>query len=186
MRQAIELVGIANLVLFAVIAVVCVRQWRRERAVTALWAATAFVALSCVILVGEFLPEDPMSLAAKVVQRLDLAILVLFPYLLYRFASAFERMQPSARTLCRCDERHARDGDAAAPVRAHRGGDMAVLVRRLRRRIPRPLVGAADHRRDPPLARRASGGIGGAKADADARVRRDGADRRARLLAGGR
>ena len=45
MRQAIELVGIANLVLFAVIALVCVRQWRRERAITALWAALAFVAL---------------------------------------------------------------------------------------------------------------------------------------------
>ena len=98
MRQAIEIVGIANLVLFAVIALVCVRQWRRERAITALWAALAFVALSCVIVVARFVPEDPESLAGKVVQRLDLAILVLFPYLLYRFAVAFE---PTSRPLAR-------------------------------------------------------------------------------------
>jgi signal transduction histidine kinase len=90
MRQGVELVGIVNLVLFAAIAIVCVRQWRRERAVTALWAALAFVTLAWVIVAGRVLPEEPEDLAAKVVQRLDLVILVLFPYLLYRFATAFE------------------------------------------------------------------------------------------------
>jgi len=97
-RQAIEFVGIVNLVLFAAIAVVCVRQWRRERAVTALWAALAFVTLSWVLVVGRLLPEDPAHLAGKIVQRVDLAILLLFPYLLYRFAVAFE---PTSRPLAR-------------------------------------------------------------------------------------
>ena len=96
MRQGVELVGIVNLVLFAAIAVVCVRQWRRERAVTALWAALAFVTLAWVIVAGRVLPQDPEDLAGKVVQRLDLVILVLFPYLLYRFATAFD---PSRRPL---------------------------------------------------------------------------------------
>lgn len=98
MRQAVEFVGLVNLVLFAAIAVVCVRQWRREHAVTALWAALAFVTLSWVIVAGHFLPEDPENLAAKVVQRIDIAILLLFPYLLYRFAVAFE---PTGRPLAR-------------------------------------------------------------------------------------
>lgn len=98
MRQTAELVGIVNVVLFAAIAVVCVRQWRREHAVTALWAALAFVTLSWVIVAGRVLPEDPENLAAKVVQRIDLVILVLFPYLLYRFAVAFE---PTSRPLAR-------------------------------------------------------------------------------------
>ncbi len=40
-----------------------------------------------------------MSLGAKAVQRLDLAILVLFPYLLYRFADCLRAHAPSARTL---------------------------------------------------------------------------------------
>ena len=186
MRQAIEIVGIANLVLFAVIALVCVRQWRRERAVTALWAALAFVALSCVIVVARFLPEDPESLAGKVVQRLDLAILVLFPYLLYRFAVAFE---PTSRPLARFI-----DALSVALVTATvllpsvpaEGEDVADLVRRLRLRVPRPLVGAADDRRDTPLACRSNRGVGGAEADADARLRCHGADRCARLLAGRR
>jgi signal transduction histidine kinase len=89
-RQAVELVGIVNLVLFAAIAVVCVRQWSSERAPTALWAALAFVDLAAVMVVGQLLPDDPQGFAEKALQRLDVAFLVLFPYLLYRFAVAFE------------------------------------------------------------------------------------------------
>lgn len=90
MRQAIEFVGIVNLVLFAAIAVVAVRQWRREPGrKTGLWAALAFVALTWVIVAGEVLPADPGNVAGKVAQRIDLAIFLLFPYLLYRFSSAF-------------------------------------------------------------------------------------------------
>ncbi len=98
MGQAAEFVGIVNLVLFAAIAVVCVRRWKRERATTALWAALAFVALSAVIVLGQLLPEDPQQLAEKAFQRIDIAVLVLFPYFLYRFAAAFEaRARPLAR-----------------------------------------------------------------------------------------
>src|SRR5688572_25809438 len=98
MRQAVDFVGIVNLVLFAFVAVVCVRQWRREHAVTAFWAALAFVTLSWVIIASRVLPEDPETLLEKVVQRIDLAILLLFPYLVYRFAVAFE---PTSRPLAR-------------------------------------------------------------------------------------
>ena len=74
MGFAVGFVGIVNLVLFAAIAVVCVGQLRREQAaVTALWAALAFVALAWVIVRRPHLPSDPASLAGKVVQRLDLA-----------------------------------------------------------------------------------------------------------------
>jgi signal transduction histidine kinase len=97
-RLAVEFVGIVNLVLFAAVAIVCVRQWRRERAITALWASLAFVALSWVIVLSRLLPMEPENLAAKVLQRIDLAILLLFPYLLYRFAVAFE---PTSRPLAR-------------------------------------------------------------------------------------
>jgi signal transduction histidine kinase len=89
-REAVELVGIVNLVLFAAIAVVSVRQWRRDPSRRAgLWAALAFVSLAWVIVASRFLPEDPEGVAGKVAQRIDLAILLLFPYLLYRFSSAF-------------------------------------------------------------------------------------------------
>ena len=98
MRQAIEFVEIVNLLLFAAIAVVCVRQWRRERAVTALWATLAFVTLAWVLVASRFLPTEPENLAEKILQRIDLAILLLFPYLLYRFAASFE---PGSRPLAR-------------------------------------------------------------------------------------
>ena len=98
MRQAVELVGIVNLVLFAAVAVVCARQWWRERAVTALWATLAFVALAWVVIAGRVLPGDTDGIAFEVIERLDLAILLIFPYLLYRFAVAFE---PTSRPLAR-------------------------------------------------------------------------------------
>jgi signal transduction histidine kinase len=89
-REAVGLVGIVNLVLFAAIAVVAVRQWRREPdGRTGFWAALAFVSLAWVIVTGRVLPEEPEALAAKVAQRFDLAVFLLFPYLLYRFSAAF-------------------------------------------------------------------------------------------------
>ncbi len=98
MRQAVELVGIVNLALFATIAVVCVRQWSTERAPTALWAALAFVTLAAVIVVSQLLPDEPHGFAENALQRVDLAFLVLFPYLLYRFTVAFESTKrPLAR-----------------------------------------------------------------------------------------
>ena len=57
MRQAIWIVGVVNLVLFAAIAGVCVRQWLRHRSMTALWAALAFVSLATVAGSGYLLPD---------------------------------------------------------------------------------------------------------------------------------
>ena len=98
MRHAIEIVGVVNLVLFAAIAAACVRQWLRDRSQTALWAALAFVSLAAVAGSGFLLPEDPSTAPEKVAQRIAIALLLLFPYLVYRFASAFE---PAQRPLAR-------------------------------------------------------------------------------------
>lgn len=100
MRQAVELVSIANLVLFVAIAVVCALQWRRERAETSMWAALAFVTIAWVVTVGRIVSDEPTSFAEKAAARVDLALLALFPYLFYRFAVAFEAgRRPLARLL---------------------------------------------------------------------------------------
>ena len=92
MRQAVEIVGLANLALFALAAVVAVRQWRANPGNRAgLWAALAFLALAFVVLFGRLLPEEPDRILEHAAQRLDIAVLVLFPYLLYRFTTAFQR-----------------------------------------------------------------------------------------------
>ena len=99
MEFAIDFVGIVNLGLFGAIAVVAVGQLRREQGrSSALWAALAFVALAWVVIASALLPDQPTSIGAKALQRFDLAMLVLFPYLLYRFAASFEA---SSRPLAR-------------------------------------------------------------------------------------
>jgi hypothetical protein len=96
---AVDFVGIVNLALFATIAAVSVGQLRREQGRrSALWAALAFVALAWVVIASAILPDEPGSFAAKAFQRFDLAMLVLFPYFLYRFAASFEE---SSRPLSR-------------------------------------------------------------------------------------
>lgn len=101
MRQAVEVVGVVNVVLFVLVALVAVREWRRNpRERTGFWAALAFVSLAWVIVMGRVLPDEPGSIAAKALQRIDLAVLVLFPYFVYRFAVAFEpTSRPLARTI---------------------------------------------------------------------------------------
>ena len=91
MHQAVQVVGIANLVLFVLAAIVAVRQWRANRGNRAgLWAALAFLVLAVVVVFGRLLPADPDRLLEHVGQRFEIALLVLFPYLLYRFTTAFE------------------------------------------------------------------------------------------------
>lgn len=91
MHQAVQIVGIANLVLFVLAAIVAVRQWRANPGNRAgLWAAMAFLDLAFVVVFGRLVPTDPDRLIEHVGQRLDIALLVVFPYLLYRFTTAFE------------------------------------------------------------------------------------------------
>jgi signal transduction histidine kinase len=98
-RQAVEVVGVVNVALYVMVALVAVREWRRNRAErTGFWAALAFVSLAWVVVAGLVMPEDPATFAGKAVQRVDLAILLLFPYFVYRFAVAFE---PTSRPLAR-------------------------------------------------------------------------------------
>ena len=99
MRQAIESVGIVNVAVFVTVALVAVREWRRDPAQrTGFWAALAFVSLAWVIVAGLLVPEEPETFAGKALQRVDLAIFVLFPYFVYRFSVAFE---PTRRPLAR-------------------------------------------------------------------------------------
>jgi signal transduction histidine kinase len=88
-EDAVRIVELVNLAAFVALAVVAVRQWRLRRERAAAWAAASFAALAFVLLLGRVLPDEPQSLAARGVQRLDLVVLLLFPYLLYRFTVAF-------------------------------------------------------------------------------------------------
>jgi signal transduction histidine kinase len=99
LQRAVDVVNWLNLVAFAVLAVVAIRQWRSRRDDAARWAAACFATLGIVVLVGRLLPSDPHALAERIVLRLDIVVLVLFPYLLYRFTTAFTPPSVQLRRL---------------------------------------------------------------------------------------
>jgi signal transduction histidine kinase len=89
MRSAVQYLGYVNLALFTGVAVAALLQWRAGRGRAGVWAALTFGSLALVADIGEVLPDDPETLAEKIALRGILAVLVLFPYLLYRFTTAF-------------------------------------------------------------------------------------------------
>ena len=96
MQQIVDYGGYVNLVLFTVVALVAFRQWRLGRGRAGLWAALTFGVLAFVVDVAPLLDETPDRPLETVAQRILIAALVLFPYLLYRFSTAFE---PPSRRL---------------------------------------------------------------------------------------
>jgi signal transduction histidine kinase len=74
-----------------VLALVTVRLWRARRAPAAGWLALAFLAMGLLVTVGRLVPAHPHGPFEYLAQRLDIELLVLFPYLLYRFATMFVR-----------------------------------------------------------------------------------------------
>jgi signal transduction histidine kinase len=70
--------------------------WLRRRDAPSFWAALCFGALGAVALAGQVLPEKADSDFEIVAQRVLVVVLVLFPYLLFKFTSAFD---PSSRRL---------------------------------------------------------------------------------------
>lgn len=94
MHTFVQVLSYLNIVAFTVLAAVAVQQWvvRRDRG--AKWAAISFGALGLVVLAGLAVPDDPEGILEGALQRIAIALFLLFPYLLYRFTKAFRA--PSA------------------------------------------------------------------------------------------
>jgi signal transduction histidine kinase len=87
--------AILNSFLFVVLAVSAALRWRARRDRAAGWIALAFLTLGLIVTVGRLLPAHPHAFLDKAGLRLEIELLVLFPYFLYRFATAF--VPPSRR-----------------------------------------------------------------------------------------
>jgi signal transduction histidine kinase len=70
-------------------------RWLRRRDRAAGWLTLAFLTLGLIVTVGRLVPTDPQGAVEDALQRVEIELLVLFPYLLYRFATEFVR--PSRR-----------------------------------------------------------------------------------------
>jgi hypothetical protein len=69
-------------------------QWRRRPGRSSLWLVATFGVLAAVVLAGLILPEDSSDPAVEWIGRVLLAVLVLFPYFLYRFTTSLLRPIP--------------------------------------------------------------------------------------------
>jgi signal transduction histidine kinase len=87
--------NVVNSALFVVLAAVAVRRWLRKRDDAAGWLTLSFVALGLIVTAGRLIPAHPHGLVPGALLRLEIELLVLFPYLGYRFATAF--VPPSRR-----------------------------------------------------------------------------------------
>jgi signal transduction histidine kinase len=91
---AVQTVDYVNVVVFTILALAALRQWRKGGGRPAFWAALAFGAIGIVVLAGrlqEVWLESRSDAVSEIVLKFELALLVLFPYLLYKFTTAFEK-----------------------------------------------------------------------------------------------
>ena len=90
MERLNDILGYVQLALYVGLGLVALVQWRKRGGEPAGWVAATFGALAIVIVVSELLPEDSDSSVVEILSRIDVAILVLFPYFLFRFMASFE------------------------------------------------------------------------------------------------
>jgi signal transduction histidine kinase len=79
-----------NLVAFVALGAVALVTWRRRRDRASVWAAAAFGSLALLELLS-LIPAHERNVGEKIVARIEIVILVAFPYLLFRFTNVFRR-----------------------------------------------------------------------------------------------
>jgi signal transduction histidine kinase len=86
-----------NVGAFTALGLVAVRQWLTRRDDAAKWLALSFGGLGSIVLLGLVVPKHPDSFFENALVRVEIAILVLFPYGLYRFTRAFSAPHQGVR-----------------------------------------------------------------------------------------
>jgi signal transduction histidine kinase len=87
MKSLANVLQYVNIAAFVVLALVCFRTWRLRRGSASFWAFATFGLLALVALTGPIVDAvgDPQIWVTKAI----VAVVVLFPYFLYRFAASF-------------------------------------------------------------------------------------------------
>ena len=93
MRSLYEFLQNLQLVVFVGLGLAALYQWRRTRSEAAGWLAASFGTLGAIVIVGRLLPEHSDEALVEWIRKIDVAVLVFFPYFLWRFATTF--IEPS-------------------------------------------------------------------------------------------
>lgn len=101
MHTLYEVLRYLSVAAFAVLAVVTYRQWRERSDEGSKWAFFTFGSLGLIAVLGLFLPEEGSdSDAYQWFLKVVIAVLVFFPYFLFRISSSFrpklDRLRPAA------------------------------------------------------------------------------------------
>ena len=88
MQAAIAALRAINIVGYVALAAVALHGWRQRRDRVSTWAAVAFGSLGLLELLA-LIPDHAGNLSERAAGRVEIALLALFPYLLFRFATAF-------------------------------------------------------------------------------------------------
>ncbi len=90
MHTAAQTLRDVNIVAYTALGAVALLFWQRRRDRAARWAAAAFALLAAVELLS-LLPNHRGNGVEAAVARVEILLLVLFPYVLFRFTGAFRR-----------------------------------------------------------------------------------------------
>jgi len=85
-ERAVEIADYVNNALFVALAAVAVYHWTRQRTDATKWFASTFVVLAAFVLAQRLLPDDALG---QWVLKIEISILLLFPYFLHRFMCSF-------------------------------------------------------------------------------------------------
>jgi len=95
LHDALRAFHTLNTVAFIALGAVALITWRRRRDRASVWAAAAFGSLAVLELFA-LVPTHERNVGEKILTRIEIVILVVFPYLLFRFTNAF---RPPGRRL---------------------------------------------------------------------------------------
>lgn len=99
MHAALRAFHTLNTVAFIALGVIALITWRRRRDRASVWAAAAFGSLAVIELLS-LIPAHERNVGEKIVTRVAVVALVVFPYFLFRFTNAFRKPgRPLARAL---------------------------------------------------------------------------------------
>jgi signal transduction histidine kinase/tryptophan-rich sensory protein len=88
LHDAVQAFRYLNIAAYIALGAITLVSWRRRRDRASRWAAVTFGTLGVLELVS-LVPNHPGNLPERAVGRVDIALIVLFPYLLFRFTNAF-------------------------------------------------------------------------------------------------